>query len=73
MSALIDTGQRRIELAPGEPYGALTFECPVPDRMVLEGTLRDQPVRLLAQRLDETAFTLPSRGFHWVQEFPYNR
>ncbi|RDI48915.1 hypothetical protein [Nocardia mexicana] len=75
MSAIIDTDRHRIDLAqgPGTPYGALTFERPAPDRMVLEGTLRDQPVRILAQRIDETAFTLPSRGFHWVQEFPYNR
>ncbi|WP_280382237.1 DoxX family protein [Nocardia wallacei] len=75
MSAIIDTGRNRMELAQGagKPYGALTFERPGPDRMVLEGTLRDQPVRIVAHRIDETAFTLPSRGFHWVQEFPYNR
>ena len=25
------------------------------------------------RKLDETAMRLPSRGFHWINETPYNR
>ncbi|MCM6774029.1 DoxX family protein [Nocardia sp. CDC159] len=72
----VDIDARSIELVNpqgGAPYLAVVFDRPAPDRMVLDGTLRGQPVRMVLQRIDETKLPLPSRGFHWVQEFPYNR
>jgi hypothetical protein len=30
-------------------------------------------VSMLVERVDSNNFRLVNRGFHWVQEFPYNR
>jgi hypothetical protein len=30
-------------------------------------------VRMELRRLDETKFLFASRGFHWIQEYPFNR
>ncbi|HEY4230313.1 MAG TPA: hypothetical protein VGO79_09075 [Thermoanaerobaculia bacterium] len=43
------------------------------DRLVLEGELDHHRSRLELRRLDDSKFLLVSRGFHWVQERPFNR
>lgn len=43
------------------------------DGLVVEGPLRGRTVRATLRRVDDTAFVLPNRGFHWVQEYPFNR
>jgi hypothetical protein len=40
---------------------------------VLEGDLDHHRARLELRRVDETKMLLPGRGFHWVQEYPFNR
>jgi hypothetical protein len=42
-------------------------------QVTLEGTLRDEPVAVRLRRLSSASFPLLRRGFHWVNEFPYNR
>jgi hypothetical protein len=39
----------------------------------LDGELNGHKVRMSLERLDANTFTLVNRGFHWVQEYPYNR
>jgi hypothetical protein len=46
---------------------------PEPGALELEGTLADEAVRVKLRRTDRPAFPLETRGFHWVNEFPYNR
>ena len=41
--------------------------------LTLDGTLRDHKVALQLERFDEKKFLLESRGFHWVQDYPFNR
>jgi len=48
------------------------FERPSPDRMTLEGFMDGKPVRMRLALFPRERF-LPSRGFSWVQEYPYNR
>jgi hypothetical protein len=41
--------------------------------MILDGMLSGHKTRLELQRQDEKKFLLESRGFHWVQDYPFNR
>ncbi len=50
-----------------------TITLPTPDTIVLDGTLDGRRVSLHLRKIDHTKFLLTSRGFHWVQEYPFNR
>ena len=50
-----------------------TFDRPAPDRMILDGTMDGHAVHMQLQLVDRNKFVLVSRGFHWIQEYPYNR
>jgi uncharacterized membrane protein YphA (DoxX/SURF4 family) len=49
------------------------FERSAPDAMVLDGEIDGRPVRMELKREDETKLMLVSRGFHWRQDYPFNR
>jgi uncharacterized membrane protein YphA (DoxX/SURF4 family) len=51
----------------------LTWAEEGPERLVLEGTLEGQPVRLRLRKRAPESFPLLSRGFRWVSPAPYNR
>ncbi|MBF6328090.1 DoxX family protein [Nocardia transvalensis] len=55
------------------PFATLSPERPTPDRLLLRGKLHDRPVAITLERMDPNSFTLRSRGFHWVQDYPYFR
>lgn len=42
-------------------------------QLTLTGDMDGQRLRVQMQLLDATKLTLINRGFHWVQEYPYNR
>ena len=44
-----------------------------PDLLFLEGSFDGKPLRAKLRRQDHTKFLLLSRGFHWINEFPFNR
>ena len=50
-----------------------TFDRPVPDQMILDGTMDGHAVHMQLKLVDRNKFVLVSRGFHWIQEYPYNR
>jgi hypothetical protein len=43
------------------------------DRIVLRGRIGADSVVAILQRVDESGFLLVSRGYHWIQEQPFNR
>lgn len=51
----------------------LTFRQPEPDQLVLEGTMDGRAVQAKLRRLDKSQFLLVNRGFHWINEYPFNR
>jgi uncharacterized membrane protein YphA (DoxX/SURF4 family) len=53
--------------------GKFTFTRPAADRLTLDGTMTGHQTALQLQRMDEKKFLLESRGFHWVQDYPFNR
>jgi hypothetical protein len=51
---------------------SLHIEREAPDRLMLDGTMDGHTVHMELRRTD-TSFPLVTRGFHWVQEYPFNR
>lgn len=58
---------------PGHEPATVRFHRPDEGTLVLEGLLGGSEQRLVLRRVDETAMRLPSRGFRWINETPYNR
>ena len=50
-----------------------SFERPAADRLVLEGEMDGRKVRMQLVLLEREKFRLINRGFHWVQEYPFNQ
>lgn len=68
----IDAAARELRL-DGAEAGTFSFIRDGADTLQLSGTWADAPVRVRLQRTDPGSFPLLSRGFHWVQEYPYFR
>jgi hypothetical protein len=50
-----------------------TFKRDPEDHIELEGSMDGHHTRMVLQRKDRNKFLLVSRGFHWIQEVPFNR
>ncbi len=50
-----------------------TYTRPDADTLVLDGTLDGAMVSVRLRRINERDFLLVKRGFHWVNEYPFNR
>jgi hypothetical protein len=71
-----DASTRMLTLTKGDdkpPKARLAVQQPQSTRLVLEGDLDGHKVHVVLRRTDQTKFMLLSRGFHWVQEYPFNR
>ena len=51
----------------------LSFKELDPGLMTLEGEMDGHRTYAKLVRFDESTFLLNSRGFHWIQEYPFNR
>lgn len=51
----------------------LRYELPDADTLVLRGDIAEGPAEITLRRRDPKDFELVKRGFHWVNEYPYNR
>jgi hypothetical protein len=49
------------------------FQRPNPDQLILDGNMDGHKVHMQLELFDRKKFLLVSRGFHWVQENPFNR
>jgi hypothetical protein len=52
---------------------SLAFERGGPDRLTLDGDMDGHKTRMELKLVDRNKFLLVSRGFHWIQEYPFNR
>ncbi|HEV8577724.1 MAG TPA: hypothetical protein VGX68_01480 [Thermoanaerobaculia bacterium] len=52
---------------------AISFEQVEPEVLALEGTVDGKQIRGRFRRMDDSRFPLLSRGFHWINEWPFNR
>ncbi len=49
------------------------YTRPAPDRLVLDGEIDGHKEKMELQLVDRGKFVLVSRGFHWIQEYPFVR
>jgi len=70
----LDPGPHRYTLCCDPEWKAsISFQQVEPDVLALEGTVDGKPIRGRFRRLDNSRFPLLSRGFHWINERPFNR
>jgi len=50
-----------------------TYEQPTPDQLIVRGTLAAGALEVNLRKVDPQSFLLVNRGFHWVNEYPFNR
>jgi hypothetical protein len=43
------------------------------EQLQLDGLLGADSLHVRLHRIDETKFLLLSRGYHWINELPFNR
>jgi uncharacterized membrane protein YphA (DoxX/SURF4 family) len=49
------------------------FERAAPDQLALDGKMDGHTIHMQLQLVGRDKFLLLTRGFHWIQEYPYNR
>jgi hypothetical protein len=59
--------------AASKSRGRFTFQRPSANEMTLVGDMDGQRLHIQLQLLDRNKFLLINRGFHWIQERPFNR
>ncbi len=50
----------------------LSFQQLETGQLLLEGLFRDKQIKVTLTRIDENKFTIKSRGFNWVNPYPFN-
>jgi hypothetical protein len=50
-----------------------TFQRVAQDQLILDGNMDSHNIHMRLQLADRGKFLLVSRGFHWIQEYPFNR
>ncbi len=51
----------------------LSYEHPEPDELELQGSVDGKALSASLKRAPDKEYELMTRGFHWIQELPYNR
>jgi hypothetical protein len=74
--AALDEKSHTITLTDGRDknwQAKFSYVRPSFENLTLDGTVAGKKAILELQRADERKFLLESRGFHWVQDYPFNR
>ncbi len=53
--------------------GDFGYQRPSAGELILDGQIQGKKFHMQLKRMDEKKMLLLSRGFHWVQEYPFNR
>jgi uncharacterized membrane protein YphA (DoxX/SURF4 family) len=72
----LDPDQRTLALMNREHPSwntKLRYELPEPDHLVIQGNYGGHPMRADLRRTSDSDFLLVNRGFHWINEYPFNR
>jgi hypothetical protein len=72
----LDAEKRTLSLSKREDPNwktVLNYERPEPERLTLDGGVDGRRLQATLRRADETQFLLTSRGFNWINEYPFNR
>lgn len=72
----VDLGKKTVTLRKRESQdwkAQFTFEQIQPDILTVEGKLDGQTIRAKLHHVPDPKFMLTARGFHWINEYPFNR
>jgi hypothetical protein len=77
-AAKTDVAAKTIVLStPGDEASSASarfvFDRHAPDHLLLDGTVDGHRIRLALQLFDHNRLPLLSRGFRWIQEYPFNK
>lgn len=75
-SLQLDEGKQTLTLRKREDPNwntTLTYKHVGPELMTLAGTLNGSEMTARLRRSEDRKFLLTDRGFHWINEFPFNR
>lgn len=51
----------------------LNYKRPSPKEIVLDGSMDGHMYHAILHKADDPSFRLTTRGFHWINEYPFNR
>jgi len=71
--AEFDAGNHQIVVTVRGVQYTLRYSYPDPNHLLLEGSAGKDAVSIRFRKTDPSTFRLASRGFHWINEFPFNR
>ena len=74
--ASVDMAAKTLTLTKGSDKNwkaQLTFQAAGQDQLTLNGDWAGHRARMRLKLVDRNQFLLVSRGFHWIQEYPFNR
>lgn len=72
----LDTAKKTMKLSEGSDpkrVDTLAYRQPATGVLVVEGTLKGQGIQARLRRVKLSSFLLVRRGFHWINEYPFNR
>lgn len=72
-ASISDTAKTLTLTKPADKNWKATFAFvrPAPDQLALNGTMDGHKIQLQLKLLDRGKFTLINRGFHWINEYPF--
>ncbi len=74
-SAALDVHGRTLALTTGSDknwHANFVYDRPDEDDLILDGGVNGQRQHIELRRMDKTRFLVTNRGFHWVQDYPFN-
>jgi uncharacterized membrane protein YphA (DoxX/SURF4 family) len=74
--ATINSGDKTIALTKDSDKNwkaNFTFQRVGENELILDGDMDSHKIHMQLQLVDLKKFVLVSRGFHWIQEYPFNR
>ena len=50
-----------------------SFTRPAADQLIVEGVMDNHKIHAQMKLFDRSQFLLVTRGFHWIQDYPFNK
>jgi len=74
-ASISDTAKTLTLTKPADKSWKATFAFvrPAPDQLILNGTMDGHQVQMQLKLMDRDKFNLVNRGFHWINEYPFQR
>ncbi len=71
--AVYNAAKSTLELSGSHDRATFTYRRVDLDHLMLDGSDNLGPVTIRLSRIDPSHFLLRNRGFHWINEYPFNR